>query len=853
MSFSVSARTLARLEWPELIERLASCAQTPRGRARCAPSPDASGASPPRLFAQGIDDARGLLRETSEARRLLDAGDAPPFGGLVDLEPALRRLGKGGVVSARELLDLRATLSALHATSRWLARRSEDAPSLAGHAIAIADLRDLEDEIDLCIDAEGEVRDAASPALADARREARSLAGELQRRLASYLHDPDVAGSLSDTFVTMRNDRYVLPVRSDARGRVRGIVHDASGSGTTLFIEPEAVVELNNRMKQAELAVERETLRILRDLSLRAARALPELEASLAALETLDLAFARGRLSQAMAGVEPAVALDGMFVLPQLRHPLLPPDRVVPNDVRLGEGYTVLVLSGPNAGGKTVALKCLALAALCVRAGLHVAAAPGARVALVDAVLADIGDEQSLRESLSTFSAHIANLARIVDEATPSTLVLLDEIGVGTDPSEGASLAQSILEALADAGARVVATTHFNLLKEMAAVDPRFANASVEFDPETLAPTYRLRLGTAGASSATAVAARMGLRQEVIDRANALLEREDRRLDRMLSELAASRSALEHERSEAVRLRAESESARAEYRGKLEKLQARRDELFRDMRASLDRTFRDAHAEVAAVIRDLQRGGAGGGGARGGPGARDAAHARDRLEALAAKADEVAQEAGATVAPAEDPGDPVDWRHARPGDLLRVRGGGDAVLLALPDRRGRVSVQVRGARILVPMERIARASPARVASARVSPARAASARESDPARESDLAREPGTVRPGARVTVALSDERRPGGAGPDAGQDAPDRCDVRGLRVDEALERLIVALDRAAVAGRRRLLVVHGLGTGALRDAVRAHLRESPYATSFARGEPQEGGDGVTVVALEPD
>ena len=830
MSFSVSPRTLARLEWPELIERLASHTQTPRGRARCTPTAEAPGDPPPGLFAQGLDAARGLLRETSESRKLLDAGDAPPFGGLVDLEPALRRLGKGGVVSARELLDLRATLAALHETSRWLARRSDQAPGLAAHAAAIADLRDLEDEIGVCIDSEGEVRDAASPALADARREARSLAGELQRRLAAYLHDPDVASSLSDTFVTMRNDRYVLPVRSDSRGRVRGIVHDASGSGTTLFIEPEAVVELNNRLKQAELAVERETLRILRDLSLRAAHALPALEVGLAALETLDLAFARGRLSQSMEGIEPAVARDGVFVLPQLRHPLLPPDRVVPNDLRLGESYTVLVLSGPNAGGKTVALKCLALAALCVRAGLHVAAAAGSRVALVDALLADIGDEQNLRESLSTFSAHIANLARIVDAATPSALVVLDEVGVGTDPSEGASLAQSILEALADAGARVVATTHFNLLKEMAAVDPRFANASVEFDPETLAPTYRLRFGAAGASSATAVAARMGLRREVIDRANALLEREDRRLDRMLSELAASRSGLEHERSEAIRLRAESESARAEYRAKLEKLQARRDELFRDMRASLDRTFRDAHAEVAAVIRDLQRGSARGVGAQVGPGARDAAHARDRLEALEAKADEVAQEAGAVAAPDEAPGDPVDWRHAKPGDLLRVRGGGDAVLLALPDRHGHVSLQVRGARLLVPMDRVVATAPA----AHV---------------ERSARREP------VHVTIALTDEREPVRTrAASARESGPaDRCDVRGLRVDEGLERMIVALDRAAVAGRRRLLIVHGLGTGALRDAVRAYLRESPYAISFARGEPQEGGDGVTVVVLEPD
>ena len=276
---------------------------------------------------------------------------------------------------------------------------------------------------------------------------------------------------------------------------------------------------------------------------------------------------------------------EANFELLQLRHPLLPVADAVPNDLRLGKGFHVLVISGPNAGGKTVAMKALALATLMARAGLHVAAAPGARVGAVDAVLADIGDEQDIRESLSTFSAHMANLAATVSEAGPRTLVLLDEVGVGTDPGEGAALAQAVLEQLADAGARVVVTTHFGLLKEMADVDERFENACVDFDPETLAPTYRLRLGMAGASSARAVAARMGMPSRVLERASGLLAREDRRLDQMLAELAASRSALERERSEAARLRAESETARDDYRIKLERLQQRRDQLFAAMRS----------------------------------------------------------------------------------------------------------------------------------------------------------------------------------------------------------------------------------------------------------------------------
>jgi DNA mismatch repair protein MutS2 len=797
--FSVSERTLAQLDWPEVTARLAAHAATPAGHAACAAG---------ELFEATAAGVRERLAETGEARALLDAGEPPPLGGVADVEATLRRLAAGGVLAARELLDLGRTLGALHAAARFLRRRREPAPRLAALADAIEEQPELEASIAHCLDDEGAVRDAASPALADARARSRAHSAELKRRLEDYLHDPDLVACLSDAFVTVRNDRWVLPVRADARGRVRGIVHDASGSGTTLFVEPEAVVELNNRLKQAELDAEREILRVLRGLSEEAARALPALRAGLAALCAIDLAVARGRLSREWQAVAPQVGDAGVFVLPQLRHPLLDPNAVVPNDLRLGEGFSVLVLSGPNAGGKTVAMKALALAVLCVRAGLHVAAAPGARADLVDALLADIGDEQNLRESLSTFSAHVANLARIVDSASPRSLVVLDEIGAGTDPGEGAALAQAVLEALADAGARVVATTHYNLLKEMAEVDARFENASVEFDAETLAPTYRLRMGAAGASSATAVAARMGLRGDVLERANSLLEREDRRLDRMLAELSASRAALERERSEAQRLRAEGEEARERYRAKLERLQERRDELFHSMREDLDRSFREAHAEVAAVIRGLQRGDAT---------ARDAARARERLLGVDARRREAEAAAAPVPAPAEEVGPAIDWRAARPGDAVRIRGGGAGVLAALPDRRGRAAVTVGGARLLVAADRLhSAASAGPPAHARLEP----------------------------RVRVEAAGPTEPAELG------GTERCDLHGLRVEEALERLVQVLDRAARRGCDRVVIVHGRGTGALRDAVRGFLRESPYVERFAAAEPVEGGDGATVALL---
>lgn len=783
----VDERSLECLEWPRIRAMLAEGARTPGGRRRCLEG---------ELFLDGAGAIRTALAETAEAVSLLEAGGGPPLGGVVDLGAVFGRLRKGGVLVARELLDFRATLRALHGTRRFLASRAEALPRLADRAASIGDQRALADAVDDAIDPDGEIRDAASRALREARAETRQLSHDVERRLERYLQDPDVRSALSDTFHTMRNDRYVLPVRADSRGAVRGIVHDASGSGTTLFVEPEAIVELNNRLKNAELTVQRETLRVLRALSEQAAAVLDDVESSLVVLEEIDEIFCRARMAVALDASRPEVGEEAILRLPQLRHPLIAPDEVVPSDLALGEHFQVLVVSGPNAGGKTVALKALGLAALLAHAGCFVPCGAGARVDALVAVTADIGDDQDIARSLSTFSAHMSAIARIVEDAGPDTLVVLDEIGTGTDPGEGAALAQAVLEALADAGTRVVTTTHFNLLKEMAAVDSRFENASVEIDPETLAPTYRLRAGTPGVSSATTVAARMGLRADVLERAGALLEREDRRLDRMLAELSASRLALEAEKREAERLRAESEATRSEYRERLERLQERRDKVFRAMKDDLEAAFRDAHGQVAAVIRDLQRGGS----------ARDAAHARERLIALQEKTREA--EARETPEAGEAPGAAMDWQRARPGDAVWVADAGPATLEALPDRRGRAAVRVGSARMQVPAERVRAATQP----------------------EAPAARPPPAAPPPAR-----------GGS---------ERCDLRGLRVDEALDRMVVALDRATREGCDRVEIIHGHGTGALRDAVRDELRGSPYVAGFAPGSAEEGGDGVTVAEL---
>jgi DNA mismatch repair protein MutS2 len=790
VGFSISQKALERLEWGEILARLSEHARTPLARARIASQA---------LFETPGEAVRERLAETREALGVLEADEAPPLSGVSELGASLARARKGGALSANELLAVAGALAALQDTARFLARRAEQAPRLAERASTLAPQAVLRTEIESSLDPGGEVRDEASSALADARRDLRRLGGEIQERLARILREPSVQACLSDAYFTLRNDRYVLPVRADARGGVRGIVHDASRTGSTLFVEPEALVELNNRHKQAELCVEQETLRVLVELSRGVADAADEIEAGLETLAALDLAFARAHLARSLEAVEPEVGDEGVLRLPQLRHPLVPRDEVVPNDLHLGQDFTVLVLSGPNAGGKTVTMKAAALAVLFARAGLFVPCEAPARVDLFEALLADIGDEQDIREHLSTFSAHMANLAGIVEVADGRSVVVLDELGVGTDPGEGAAIAQAVLETLADAGARVVTTTHYNLLKEMAEVDERFANASVEFDPVTFTPTYRLRMGLAGASSASAVAARMGLRRDVLERAEQILSREDRRLDGMLRELSASRTALGREQQQARRLRAESEVVRARYTEKLERLGQRRDELYRSMRSGLDRAFRDAHEEIARVVRELQRGGT----------AQEAARARESLLALESRT----REREPRPAP---PPRRVDWKRARPGDAVELEGGRAAVLLALPDRRGRVSVGLGSARILVPMERVGAPAPG----------------------AAEPPRERGRVRTPAEATDEPADTSGSG------------RCDLRGLRVDEALDRLVEALDRAASAGRGEIVVIHGIGTGALRRAVREHLARSAYVERFQPGSPDEGGEGVTTAYL---
>jgi len=799
VTFRASAATLARLEWPRLLELLAAQAATERGaealRALAFPPTHAG--------------VREQLALTTEARRLVDAGSELPFGGVADLRAALVELARGRTLQARELGLLLTTLDAARRIRVSLAGSVEPAPRLAALAETLPELRALERALAAIVTPAGEIRDDASPELRQKRRRVRELEAEIERQMARHLRDPDVQTHLQDSYATFRENRPVLPIRAEAQKRVRGIVHDVSSSGTTVFIEPEDVVEAGNRLRIAQTEVTREIERLLAELCQQARERAAELEAQGVTLEALDAAFARGRLSRRAGAREARIASDGTLDLRGLRHPLLlleaglAPEDVVPNDIALVDGARCLVISGPNAGGKTVAAKAVGLAVLSLRAGLHVACDEGSALPLVDAVFAEIGDEQDLRAGLSTFSARMANLAAIVAQADPQSLVIADEIGEGTEPGEGAALAQAILEALVQRGALVLATTHFNRLKEVAGSDPRFANASAEFDPDTLLPTFRIHVGQPGSSGAMWAAQRMGLDEAVVERARELMDREDSRLEALTRGLSELRQELEAERRLALRMREESEAARSAYETRLAALRGAREQALAAMKADLESAFTRARAEIAHVVRGLQRGDT-----SPGPAANRAqaelSRIRERTQAV-----EIAHAEPETELPRAAVSDSALVAGARI-ELAGVRP--IAVVLEAPDKRGRIAVRVGAARTVVARERVLRVL--------------------------------GPDAPKARPSGYVSLQRE--------SDDAPAKldCDLRGLRVDEALERADAALQRLLGRGGGRVTFIHGHGTGALRDAIRAWLRAIPGVEKFEPGGPREGGNGVTVATL---
>ncbi len=829
--------TLEVLEYPAIVEALCRRAATPMGRERLellAPTADP-------------ETVRRLLAETTQMRGLLERGGATaaiPLGA-PDVRAAVRRCLAGGTLSGPELVQVADAIETVADLRDWVATvagAEGPAPLLGRWLPRLIDASGVAREIRRAVSVDGEVVDSASPELAAIRTRLRRLNERIYETLEHLVHSPLGRKALQEPIVTRRAGRYVVPVRQECRDMVPGIVHDASSSGATLFIEPMAVVEANNALRAAQAAEQEEIERILRRLSAQVAGVGVQLADALEALGDLDAIASRARLAIDQRAVEPAINTEGRIVLHGARHPLLKGE-VVPIDVEVGRSFWVLVITGPNTGGKTVSLKTVGLLTLMAQSGLHVPAEPGSELAVFQRVRADIGDQQSVTESLSTFSSHLRRIIPILQEADASTLVLLDELGAGTDPAEGAALGCAILEHLRARRARVVVTTHLGDLKVLAHTQPGMANASVSFDLETLSPTYRLVLGAPGQSQALAIAARLGMPAAIVEDARQRLGSERIRADRMVEELHQALEAARQRLAEATAARAEAQALLAQAREERDRLRARRQEAIERALEQANRLAHQARQEIETLLRrakeaaqseaaaqrvvDLQR-------LR-----RELAASRGRLERRArgvldslgpagsgrevgegaAPADAVAVDAPAML-PIEDASALTAGQRVWVLPLQSV-----GVVVEPPDGQGQVAVQVGSVRTRLPASQLAWLAPSEERP-QTSSAGATAATGDRP-----------TAVAGRSTSWAKAVTIRP-------------EIDLRGLTAEEARAELDKYLDDCVLAGIERVRVIHGKGTGALRDAVRSYLRENRRVRRFAPAGPAEGGDGVTVAEL---
>ncbi|NLW55178.1 MAG: endonuclease MutS2 [Firmicutes bacterium] len=736
--------------------------------------------------------------ETTEARRLWQSGERIPLGGIFNLKQVLRNAELGRALSPEELVAVAATLRAGRLLKDYFqGEQQANAPTLAEMAAGLTAFPQVEQEIERAITPEGMVKDQASPQLYKLRTQLKTLQNRVRDKLEAIVQGASTRKYLQENLITLRNGRYVLPVKQEYRQELPGIVHDQSASGATLFVEPVAIVELNNKLRQVEVEEEKEIARILAVLSALVGEAAGPALANLQILARLDLAFAKGRYSIELRGSEPLLNDRGYLRFLAARHPLLTGD-VVPIDLELGEDFHTLVITGPNTGGKTVSLKTAGLLSLMAQSGLHLPAASGSEAAVFTGIFCDIGDEQSIEQSLSTFSSHMTNIVSILEEASDERhLVLLDELGAGTDPAEGATLAIALLNEFHRRGVRTIATTHYGDLKVFAYNTPGVQNASVEFDPETLAPTFRLLIGLPGRSNAFAIAARLGLDQKIIAHARQLLSPDERKVEDLIGEMVNERRLLEQERRDASALRQRVQREEQELKAELTRLKARREQLMKEAREEARALVRETRRKMENLLRELQ----------------ETAHSSERSK-LVNLAREELQEKLEELA---EPSPQVEEYHGELAVGMRVK------LLALGQEGEIIDLNEDAA--------LVQAGPLRIWVER--------------GKLAPLAPQKRPEKTGAVAGVKMA------GLSQEKAKNISSELDLRGLTVDEALQITDKYLDEALLVGLPWVRLIHGKGTGALRTAINDYVRKHPRVKKHRWGESNEGGMGVTVVELE--
>ena len=782
-------KSIQTLELPRVLEMLAGCAVTDEGRERALalrPMTD-------------IEDVRRAQEETSAAVKLLILRGTPGFAGIRPVAASLQRADMGGSLNTRELLEVAAVLRAARTAGEYGAGEEKSPISHLFHALTPN--RFLEDTITNSIVGEDELADSASPELASIRRHMRATESKV-RDILQKLISSNQSKYLQEAIITIRSDRYVVPVKSEHKNAIPGLVHDVSSSGSTFFIEPMGVVKANNELRELLAKEKKEIERILAELSAQCATHKEDILEDYQLLVWLDVIFARAKLSLKLECTEPRLS-DKYLRLRGARHPLLDQKKAVANDLELGERFDTLVITGPNTGGKTVTLKTLGLITLMAQCGLHIPAKDDSTVRVVSRVLADIGDEQSIAQSLSTFSSHMVNIVGILEEADDESLILFDELGAGTDPVEGAALAAAIIESARGLGAQVAATTHYAELKVYAMTTPGVENASCEFNVETLAPTYRLVLGIPGKSNAFAISRRLGLPEYIIEKAAARLDAENVRFEDVLTRLDQQRQEMERERTEARRLKLEMEQSASKAREYREKLEAERAKVVEKAQAearAIIQKARDASDLAISELKELQK-------------RRDLDW--QQVNDSRAEARRLLNEAERGIGgPAQEVETPPPTRPAVAGDTVELVSMGTKATVLSVNKDGSLQLQAGILRISAKQDEV-----------RVVEGESQSQKE-------------------ARRIVARAEHTLRTAA-------VPSQVDLRGMMTDEAIAALERFLDTAMMGKLETVTIIHGKGTGAVRNAVRTYCRRSRYVKSFRPGRYGEGEDGVTVVELK--
>lgn len=785
----MNERALRVLEFVKIRQLLSAFALTDGGRKLCEELQPCD----------KIDEARRQLDLTDEATVIMAYNGGNPLSGFEDMGDALSLAEKGAVLSARMILNVASCLRASRNARNALVTERENTPLITGIASNLQPLRQLERDIEDAILSEEEIADTASPALGDIRRHIRQSNEKIREKLNSMAHSSQYSKYLMENIVTVRDGRYVLPVKAECRGNVPGLVHDQSSTGATLFVEPLAIVELGNVLKEWQAKEREEIQRILQSLSSDIGANSGIISRNAAILCHLDFIFARGMLARDMDAVKPELNDQGIIHFNRVRHPLIDREKVVPCDLWLGEDFSSLIITGPNTGGKTVTLKTVGLMVLMAQSGLHVPGMPGTKIAVFNQVYADIGDEQSIEQSLSTFSSHMTNITSIVNSVKKNDLVLFDELGAGTDPVEGAALAQSILNSLLMKGIRTVATTHYSELKVYALTTKGVENASVEFDVSTLRPTYRLSIGVPGKSNAFEISRKLGLPEQLIDDAKALLNHESVAFEDVIANAEYHRQIAQKERELAEQARMETVRLRNEAERIYKDIEEKRESSTRKAKEEARRIVEKAKRDSEILISELKRM------------KKNASVPDHEINALRKQMDDEIDE----LAPGlpETKNDTVtSAEQLKPGmtvEILTLNTKGQ--VLSAPDAKGEVAVQAGIMKTKVHFTSLR------------------------------ILKEESTAKPKVTVHAKTSQGTKT----------VKMSCDVRGMALDEALQEVDRYLDDATLAGLNEVTVVHGKGMGILRSGIQQHLKKHHHVKSYRLGVFGEGEDGVTVVTLK--